>query len=154
SELSLGTWGLSGDAYGPVPEVRRDQVIDRSVALGINLFETADVYGGGDMERRLGERLATHEGVRIVTQLGTDRAASPPVKRFDADFLRKSFDESRKRLRRDAVDIVLLHNPVASTVERGEATATLSELLESKQIYAWGVSAGSVEVARAAIAKG
>jgi aryl-alcohol dehydrogenase-like predicted oxidoreductase len=154
SELSLGTWGLSGDAYGPVPEARQNMVIDRSLALGITLFETADAYARGDMERRLGQRLAAHDEVRFVTKIGTDRAASPPVKRFDAEFLRKSFDESRARLGRDVVDVVLLHNPVLSTIERGEATSTLAELLESKKIFAWGVSAGSAEVARAAIAKG
>ena len=56
TELSLGTWGLSGDGYGPVAESEQDKVIDRARALGVNLFETADGYAGGAMERRLGER--------------------------------------------------------------------------------------------------
>ena len=58
SELGLGTWGLSGDGYTAVPEVEQDAVIDRALALGVTLFETADSYGKGAMEKKLGERLS------------------------------------------------------------------------------------------------
>jgi aryl-alcohol dehydrogenase-like predicted oxidoreductase len=153
SELALGTWGLSGDAYGPVPEAEQDKVIDRARALGITLFETADTYGQGAMERRLGKRLPPSDTARIVTKIGTDRSEPMARKRFDAAFLRESFEKSRERLEREIVDVVLLHNPVVQTVEAGEATAVLSELKAKGSIRAWGVSAGSVEVARAAIAK-
>ena len=52
SELSLGTWGLSGDGYGPVSEAVQDEVIQRARAYGITLYETADVYAkGGDYRR-------------------------------------------------------------------------------------------------------
>jgi aryl-alcohol dehydrogenase-like predicted oxidoreductase len=152
SELSLGTWGLSGDGYGPVTDAEQEKVIDRAVALGITLFETADVYGKGAMETRLGERLPS--SVHVVTKIGTDRAAIPPQKCFTAKYLEEAFQKSRERLKRDPVDVVLLHNPVKSTLETGEATATLSALKERGQIRAWGVSAGSLEVARAAIAAG
>ena len=52
TELALGTWGLSGDGYGPVSEAEQDKVIDRALAMGIRLFETADCYAEGRMERR------------------------------------------------------------------------------------------------------
>jgi aryl-alcohol dehydrogenase-like predicted oxidoreductase len=58
SELALGTWGLAGEAYGPVYFKEVDRVIDRALELGITLFDTADVYGNGAMEKKLGERLA------------------------------------------------------------------------------------------------
>ncbi|HVW25925.1 MAG TPA: aldo/keto reductase [Polyangiaceae bacterium] len=152
SELSLGTWGLSGDAYGGIRDAEQDKVIDRAVALGITLFETADVYGNGAMEKRLGARLP--KTAVIVTKLGTDRNASPPQKRFSPAYLGEAFDKSRERLAREVVDVVLLHNPVAATVQAGEATGVLSALKNSGAIRAWGVSAGSVEVARAALAAG
>jgi aryl-alcohol dehydrogenase-like predicted oxidoreductase len=152
SELSLGTWGLSGDGYGPVPEAEQDKVIDRAVALGITLFETADVYANGAMETRLGQRLP--KTVLVATKLGTDRAAKPPQKRFTEAYLREAFDRSRERLARDVVDVVLLHNPVQSTVQAGEATGVLKDLKLRGLITAWGVSAGSLEVARAALAAG
>jgi aryl-alcohol dehydrogenase-like predicted oxidoreductase len=152
SELSLGTWGLSGDGYGPVTEAEQEKVIDRSVALGITLFETADVYGNGGMESRLGKQLPS--SVYVATKIGTDRTAIPPQKRFTAKYLEEAFEKSRERLRRDPVDVVLLHNPVLATVESGEATGAMAALKERGQLRAWGVSAGSVDVARAAIAAG
>ncbi|MEO8904358.1 MAG: aldo/keto reductase [Polyangiaceae bacterium] len=154
SELSLGTWGLSGDGYAAVPEAEQDGVIDRALALGITLFETADTYAKGAMEARLGERLAKHPDVVIVTKLGTDRAPSPARKFFTPEFLRESFERSRERLKREVVDVVLLHNPSERTLERGEATAVLDELKTAGSIRAWGVSVEGVATARAAIDKG
>jgi aryl-alcohol dehydrogenase-like predicted oxidoreductase len=153
SELALGTWGLSGEAYGPVTEADKQRVVDRAHALGITLFETADSYGRGAMERMLGTRLPA-DSTYVVTKIGTDRDSTPPRKRFDAPYLRAAFDRSRERLRRDKVDVLLLHNPALETVERGDATGVLGELKTTGAIRAWGVSAGSVEVARAAIAQG
>lgn len=149
SELALGTWGLSGDGYGPVPEADQDAVIERALAFGIGLFETADCYGRGAMEKRLGERLPAT--AMVATKVGTDLDASPSRKRFDAEYVKASVERSRERLKRDAVDIVLLHNPSARAIERGEAFDALRGLVESKVIRTWGVSVGTKEAARAAV---
>ena len=154
SELALGTWGLSGDGYGPVDEREQDAVIRRAQALGVTLFETADTYGRGSMEKRLGALLSGEPGVHFATKLGTDLDGSPPCKRFDADFLKQACERSADRLRRGVLDLVLLHNPAASTVRAGEATGVLQELHRAGAVRAWGVSAGSGEVAAAAIAHG
>jgi aryl-alcohol dehydrogenase-like predicted oxidoreductase len=158
SELTLGTWGLSGEAYGPVDAAERDRVIDRALELGITAFETADVYGRGAIEQCLGERLAGKD-VRIVTKVGTQRPQVSSVapgyeqshKRFERDYLHESVARSRERLRRDKIDVVLLHNPSLSTISGGDATAALEDLKASGAIGAWGVSAGDSTVARAAI---
>jgi aryl-alcohol dehydrogenase-like predicted oxidoreductase len=155
TELALGTWSLSGDGYGPAEPIEQDRVIDRAHALGIRLFETADVYAQGTMETKLGERLPRDDStVIIVTKIGTDRQSSPGRKRFDRDYLRQAVDASRKRLDRDRLDVVLLHNPAAVTLERGEATETMQTLAQQGVLQAWGVSAGSADIARAAIAQG
>lgn len=153
TELSLGTWGLSGEGYGPVSPAEADAVIDRAAELGVNLFETCDAYGKGEMESRLGSRLAGTE-TYVVTRVGTDRSADPPRKSFEAGYLKEAVERSGERLRRDRVDVVLLHNPSASMIEQGEATGILEELRESGRIGAWGVSAGSREVAVAAVESG
>jgi aryl-alcohol dehydrogenase-like predicted oxidoreductase len=153
SELGLGTWGLSGDGYAPVADSEQDAVIERALALGVTLFDTADSYGKGAMEKKLGERLKDKEAV-IVTKLGTDRDASPPRKSFSAAFIRESFTRSQERLQREVVDVVLLHNPSERTLERGEATAVLRELKEKGSLRAWGVSVGSSSTATEAIKSG
>lgn len=153
AELALGTWGLSGDGYGPVSEAEQERVIERALALGIDLFDTAASYGHGAMERRLG-RLLPRTGVHVVTKLGTDRDAVPPRKRFDPTFLRSAFEASRERLAREVLDVVLLHGPSLAAIERGEATGALEELRAAGALRAWGVTVTSIAVAKAAIGHG
>lgn len=153
SELSLGTWGLSGDGYGAVLETEVDRTIDRALACGVTLFETADVYGHGSIEKKLGARLPKL-GARVVTKIGTDITSNPPMKRFSAGYLRDAFERSEERLRRDKVDIVLLHNPTLTALDSGECVTAMKELKDSGRIAAWGVSAGAVEVALSAMLYG
>jgi aryl-alcohol dehydrogenase-like predicted oxidoreductase len=145
SELSLGTWGLSGDGYGPVSEKEQDSVIERALTLGITLFDTADCYGKGAMETKLGQRLPDDGTTRIVTKLGSDLESYPNRKRFDVPFLREAFERSRDRLKRSKLDIVLLHNPSKAALHRGEAAEFLEEQVRSGHLTGWGVSAGDAE---------
>jgi aryl-alcohol dehydrogenase-like predicted oxidoreductase len=161
SELALGTWGLSGDGYGPVTEIERDRTVDRALELGVTIFETADAYGRGAMEKCLGLRLAGREDVSVVTKVGTYRpetgtpdGQASAFKRFDPAYLREAVQRSQERLRRQRLDVVLLHQPTASTMSRGEAAHALKELKQSGAIRAWGVSSGDNYVARAAIGHG
>lgn len=151
SELALGTWGLSGGGYGKVAETESEKVIDRARAFGINLIDTAPDYGNGDMERRLGERLKSDSDVCIVTKVGTNLEASPPRKQFDADFMRTSIEKSAERLQREPLDVVLLHNPSLEALGRDEVKATLVDLKHEGAMRAWGVSAGTLEVAERAL---
>ena len=154
SEVGLGTWGLSGDGYGTVSEADQDRVIDRARRVGITLFETADSYAHGGMEARLGRLLAGDDAAHVVTKLGTDRQANVARKRFDATYLRGAFERSRERLARARLTAVLLHNPSVGAVERGDASDLMEELAKTGQVQTWGVSAGNVAVARAAIRRG
>jgi aryl-alcohol dehydrogenase-like predicted oxidoreductase len=154
SELMLGTWGLSGDGYGPVTEAEQDRVVARALALGVDAFETADCYAHGAMEERLGRRVPKQGRALIVTKIGTDREAEPPRKRFDASFLTERLAASRARQGRDVLDVVLLHNPSQKALERGAATEWLAGRKRAGELKAWGVSAGDVATARAAIAAG
>src|SRR5580692_7294700 len=91
SELSLGTWGLSGDAYGPVDAEVAEKTIARALDMGFSLFDTADAYGGGKMEALLGKMLRA-DGAKnavVVTKVGTDRTTDPPRKRVEPGYLRE-----------------------------------------------------------------
>jgi len=153
SELSLGTWGLSGDAYGPVYHKEVDRVIDKAVEHGITLFETADVYGEGAMERKLGERLEADEH-KIVTKIGTFPAEDPPRKKFDEASLKEAFDKSQERIGRERLDVVLLHNPSVKALEAGEAIGLMKAKVKAGALRHWGVSCGSPAVVEAALAAG
>lgn len=152
SEMSLGTWGLSGEAYGRVYEAEVERIVDLAVELGITMFETADVYGDGAMEKLLGDTLDVRT-TQVVTKIGTVRGEAAR-KCFEPDHLREALARSRDRLNRDAIDVVLLHNPPASVLREGAAVQVLRDAAHAGTIAAWGVSAGSGEVARAAIEQG
>jgi aryl-alcohol dehydrogenase-like predicted oxidoreductase len=154
SELSIGTWGLSGDAYGPVDEATQERVLVRGLEMGLSLIDTADAYGAGRMERLVGRVVARRNDVCVVTKGGTDRTSSPPRKRFDAAYLRERVEASLRRLGREPIDVYLLHNPSENAVESGEAVDLLLELKSEGKILHWGVSAGDMHVGRAAIRKG
>lgn len=154
SEMSLGTWGLSGDGYGHVDEGVAETVIGRCVEMGMNLVETADAYGGGKMEALLGRVLAANKDVLVVTKGGTDRTTDPPRKRFEGTYLRERVKSSLERLKRDRIDVYLLHNPSIVALSSGDAVDTMKALVEEGLVSHWGVSAGSDEVARVAVEKG
>ncbi|HSC89895.1 MAG TPA: aldo/keto reductase [Polyangiaceae bacterium] len=154
SELCLGTWGLSGEAYGPVSEEEARAVLERAVALGITSFETASSYARGKVESWLGEVLAAQPGALVFTKWGTDREPRPPRKDFGRDFLARTADASLERLGSGARVVALLHNPSLRALQAGEATGYLEELRAAGRIASWGVSAGSLEVAQASLDAG
>jgi aryl-alcohol dehydrogenase-like predicted oxidoreductase len=152
--MALGTWGLSGDAYGPVDAREQERVLERAIEMGFSLVETADAYGGGRMEELIGKVLANRRDVVVVTKAGTDRTTSPVRKRFDAPFLRERLEASLRRLRRERVDVYLLHNPSEQALTGSDAVAELTRMKEAGKIGAWGASVGSLDVGHAALAAG
>jgi aryl-alcohol dehydrogenase-like predicted oxidoreductase len=152
SELALGTWGLSGEGYGPVEPNEQEAVVNRALMLGITLFETADTYANGDMERRFA-RILPREATVVVTKIGTDTSATTPRKRFEPAWLKAAAERSRDRLER-AIDVLLLHNPSKEALERREATNALAELSAAGVCKTWGVSVGSPDSAAEAVAAG
>jgi aryl-alcohol dehydrogenase-like predicted oxidoreductase len=151
--MGVGSWGLSGDAYGAVSEKDAEAVVRRCLEMGMNVVDTADVYGAGRMEAMLGRILKMKRDVIIVTKGGTDRTTDPPRKRFDAEWLKESVGRSLKRLQRDRIDLYMLHNPSLDALVAGDCTKTMEDLKKKGDIAHWGVSAGSDEIARTAIDK-
>lgn len=153
SELTLGTWGLSGDGYGSVDEADQDEVIERALALGITCFETADAYAKGEMESRLGRLLEPHPSAIVLTKVGTDRDATPPMKRFDAEYLRSAALRSQERLKR-RIDVLLLHNPSNIALEKPHLAETMNRLVADGVARFWGASVGNAEAGRVALEQG
>ncbi|HEX7666788.1 MAG TPA: aldo/keto reductase [Polyangiaceae bacterium] len=153
SELALGTWGLSGDGYGPVAPEEAENTVRRALDVGVTLFDTSDAYGAGQAEALLGKVLPK-DGVTVVTKGGTDRTTNPARKRFDSVFIRASVMRSLKRLRREKIDVYLMHNPSLACLENEDACKVLEQLKKEGRILHWGVAAGDAEVAFAAVKAG
>ena len=121
--LGIGTAAI-GNLYARVSDADAEGVIRAALDAGITYFDTAPHYGFGLAERRLGEALAD-ASVLISTKVGrvleptTERGerhafvdADPYEPRFDysADGIRRSYESSLDRLKRDRVDILLAHD--------------------------------------------
>ncbi len=102
-----------------------DRVIDAAVSHGITLFETADVYGKGAMEKKLGERLPKGT-VAIATKIGTDLSGQAGAQALRAAVPRGGARSLGGRPSGE-VDHVLLHNPTLTAINKGEACAFLRE---------------------------
>lgn len=154
SEFAIGTWGLSGDAYGKVDEREAELVLRRAIDMGISLIDTSDAYGAGRMERLCGTIANDHPDVIVVTKGGIDRTTHPPRKVFSAVHLERAVERSCKRLGKEAIQLYLLHNPTIETLYMGEAVQAMESLKKAGKILHWGVAAGDEDVARTAIDKG
>src|SRR4030095_1385955 len=85
SELAIGTWGLSGDAYGKIEDGEAEIVLRRAIAIGMTLIDTSDAYGAGKMEQLCGKLLKDHPELVIVTKGGIDRTSDPARRNFTAE---------------------------------------------------------------------
>jgi len=106
SKIVIGTWGLSGD-YGNVQPGTIQKVLEYSYSSGIKEYDTAPSYGNGFAEFCLGFVFKDND-VLINTKIGNIPFFG---KCFELDALKKSFEQSLIRLKRDSIYILFLHNP-------------------------------------------
>lgn len=156
SILGLGTWAMGGDEWGPSDDEQSLEVLRHSVEAGITLIDCADVYGLGHSEELVGQTVSADSGVIVLTKGGWDIYTDPPVvggarRRYDLSYIQHAFAESCRRLRRDRLDVYLLHNPTRADLEDGEGLRALRELQESRRVNWIGASVGSEEDARSAV---
>lgn len=110
SEVSLGLWAIGGDAWGPVQDHDSLAAIQRAWELGVNFFDTADVYGRGHSEEILAQFLKTvpREQVYVATKVGLWRSRQPSQYK-DPQWILEDCDASLKRLGIDYIDVYQDH---------------------------------------------
>ena len=141
SEVGFGTWQLGGEGWGPVDARDVSTAVEHAIAEGINLFDTAPIYGFGRSEELLSRALGSKKDeVVIVSKAGlvwderkrVSHDASPEA-------LSRELEKTLKRLRRDRLDVLLLHWP-DPRVPLDESVGALDSFRASGRIRAWGVS--------------
>lgn len=149
SALGLGTWVTGGWMWGGSDRLKAADAIESAIESGVTLIDTAPVYGFGTSESIVGEvvaKLKVREKIILATKCGLEwdgkrqsiRRNSSPVR------ILKEFDESRKRLRTDVIDIYQIHWPDES-VSLEKSMEVLHGFYEKGLIRAIGVSNFSVE---------
>ena len=136
SEISLGSWLTYG---GYVERERAAACVDRAFEVGINFFDTANVYGRGAAESFLGEVLSRRPRSSYYLATKAYFPMSPTDKGLSARQIRKQSEASLKRLRTDYVDLYQCHRYDAETPIE-ETMAALTELVRSGQARYIGFS--------------
>jgi pyridoxine 4-dehydrogenase len=123
----------------PGPD-RGAELLRRVLELGVNLIDTADIYGGQESERLIADALHPYPDDLVIAtkggQVPTEQASRPDCR---PEHLREACEGSLTRLRLDCIDLYQLHNPDPE-VPLEEALGTLGELREEGKIRHIGVS--------------
>lgn len=153
SELGFGTWGLGGDAYGPVSDDVSRQALRLALDLGVTFYDTSDLYGNGHSEAILGEVFyGIRDRVVIATKVGTlPHTGFYMPQDFSKANITRGVDASLRRLKTDWIDLYQLHSPPIDLPNWGEIIVTLEHLKQSGKIRTYGISARSPADARIAV---
>ena len=134
SRVSLGCMRMSD-----IGEKRVEAIMDSALALGINYFDHADIYGRGNSEKVFGDYLKKHPGTREKIFIQTKCAIHDSQYDFSKEHILRSVEGSLSRLGVDYVDALLLHRP--DTLMEPEEVAEAFEILESSgKVRNFGVS--------------
>lgn len=156
-EVGLGTWGLSGEGYGPCDAATARATLAAAADAGCTFFETSDCYALGETQQLLGE-LKKERGaskVFVSSRVGIDReTGGMPRRDFSAKYLTLACERSLKRLGVERLDAAVLHNPTVDTLRRGEAWMCLRAMQQQGKVGMAGVSVSTVEAGRAAVEVG
>jgi aryl-alcohol dehydrogenase-like predicted oxidoreductase len=141
SRIALGTWAMGGWMWGGSDEDAAIGTIHAALDVGINVIDTAPVYGFGRSEELVGKALAggRRERVLIATKAGLDWRDGKPFRDSSRTRLRRELEDSLRRLRTDVIDIYQMHWPDES-VPIEETAALLDGFRRAGKIRAIGVS--------------
>jgi aryl-alcohol dehydrogenase-like predicted oxidoreductase len=149
SRMGLGTWAIGGLDWGAVPDAEAVATILNAVERGINLIDTAPIYGHGRAEELIGRAIREHgrrDDFYIATKAGLDWDVAGRAGVF-ADStpkrLRREIEDSLRRLGTDFIDLYQVHWP-DTLVPAEETAGLLAEFQYEGKVGTLGVSNFSV----------
>ncbi len=142
SRVGLGTWAIGGSEWGAVDAEAALATILGAIDRGINLIDTAPIYGRGRAEELVGEAMRRHgnrDSFYIATKAGLDwnekgvYANSTPLR------LRRELEDSLRRLGTSYIDLYQVHWP-DTVMPVAEVAGVLAEFQSAGKVRALGVS--------------
>jgi aryl-alcohol dehydrogenase-like predicted oxidoreductase len=142
SRIALGTWAIGGWMWGGSDETDAIRTIHAALDRGINLIDTAPVYGFGRSEEIVGKALAAggrRQRAQIATKVGLDWKDSRPFRNARKDRIVREIEDSLRRLQTDVIDLYQVHWPDPNTPIE-EIAEAMGALYRAGKIRAIGVS--------------
>jgi aryl-alcohol dehydrogenase-like predicted oxidoreductase len=150
SAVSFGAWAI-GSAWGEVDDKDSLAALHRCLDLGVNFFDTADVYGDGRSERLLAQlRKERREAFHIATKAGR-RLPTQDAAGYNRANLTAFVERSLQNLATDCIELLQLHCPPVTALYTPEVFGILDDLVKAGKIRYYGVSVEKVEEALIAI---
>jgi len=151
SRIAMGLWQAGGE-WGAVDEAAETATIRRALDLGINFFDTAQAYGFGASERRLGAALSDEirrgrDKIVIATKGGLRQTGDGLVRDASRAWLRQGIEDSLRSLGTDYVDLHQIHWPDHHTPFAETAGALNEFVREGKARYVGVSNFSAAEVA-------
>ncbi|MGO9777194.1 MAG: aldo/keto reductase [Terracidiphilus sp.] len=146
SRIGLGTWEIGGTEWGTVPDDVAIATCLDTIERGINLIDTAPIYGHGRSEEIIGRAMRAHgqrDAFYIATKAGLDWSERGVFSNSTPARLRQELEGSLRRLGTDYIDLYQVHWPDTRT-PIAETAALLAEFQREGKVCALGVSNFSV----------
>jgi aryl-alcohol dehydrogenase-like predicted oxidoreductase len=144
SEIGFGAWAIGGD-WGYVNESDGIDALETAIAQGVNIIDTADVYGDGRSEQIIAKVLKNHgEKIYVTTKAG--RRLNPHTSAgYNRLNLTQFVERSLRNLDVETLDLVQLHCPPNEVYYTPEVFGILDDLVQAGKIQHYGVSVAKVE---------
>ena len=146
SRIGLGTWAIGGSEWGQVPDDIAIATCLSAVDRGINLIDTAPIYGRGHAEEIVGKAMRSHgrrDAFYVATKAGLEWNERGVFANSTAPRLRRELEDSLRRLNTDFIDLYQVHWPDTRT-PIAEVAHVLAEFQREGKVRALGVSNFSV----------
>jgi aryl-alcohol dehydrogenase-like predicted oxidoreductase len=141
SEIGLGCWQLGGD-FGPVGDAEATAILNKARSRDVNFWDTADVYGGGQSETRIGD-FTDKKGVVVATKVGRNDSLFP--NKYTRKNVKASLVASLQRLGVETLDLAQLHTIPTVVMADGDIFNIMDDLRDEGLMRHYGASVESVE---------
>ncbi len=127
------------------PLAQVEKVMFEAMRSGVNMFDLADIYGGGNCEKVFGVAIkdlgVARKDYLLQTKCGIRKDGAGKIVRFDfsKEYILQSVEGSLKRLNTDYIDVLLLHRP-DTLVEVEEVAEVFEKLKDDGKVKTFGVS--------------
>ncbi len=148
SEVGFGAWAIGGAAmignlaigWGDADDATSINAIHASLDIGINFFDTADIYGLGHSEELLGKAIGKNKQVIIATKVGNTSRDNAFTVDYSKEYILEACAKSLKRLQRETIDYYQLHTARLAHLQQGECIDAMQQLQREGKIRYWGLS--------------